>query len=163
MSFPHCNAAVIPLEDVSSAAPFLFCSGTTSLVRFSSQNTSQLSAGSNWPVHLPKLSREKKDEIFDAEKVRHVVLEAPSEYLLGTWIAFDRALDLANKEGITGVLYPLFVYNIGSLLYQPTNYTSIPGLAPEMNISEARKIKLRRWHEHCKRRHGAITTSAIET
>lgn len=36
-------------------------------------------------------------------------------------IPFDRALDYANKERITNLLYPLFVHNIGALLYHPTN------------------------------------------
>ena len=36
-------------------------------------------------------------------------------------IPFERALDFANKEKITEQLYPLFVHNIGGLLYHPTN------------------------------------------
>lgn len=36
-------------------------------------------------------------------------------------IPFDRALDFANKEKITELLYPLFVHNIGALLYHPAN------------------------------------------
>ena len=36
-------------------------------------------------------------------------------------IPFERALDFANKEKITEQLYPLFVHNIGALLYDPTN------------------------------------------
>jgi hypothetical protein len=38
-------------------------------------------------------------------------------------IPFERALDFANKERITELLYPLFVHNIGALLYHPTNQT----------------------------------------
>lgn len=38
-------------------------------------------------------------------------------------IPFERALDFANKEKITEFLYPLFVHNIGALLYHPTNQT----------------------------------------
>lgn len=38
-------------------------------------------------------------------------------------IPFERALDFANKEKITDLLYPLFVHNIGGLLYHPTNQT----------------------------------------
>ncbi|GAB1312755.1 hypothetical protein MFIFM68171_02965 [Madurella fahalii] len=87
-------------------------------------------------LEVSKLSQERKNEILDAEKVRHIVLEAPGEHLVGTWIPYDRALDLANKEGITGILYPLFVYNIGVLL------SPAPGPTPGMSISEARKVKL---------------------
>jgi len=36
-------------------------------------------------------------------------------------IPFERALDFANKEKITDQLYPLFVHNIGGLLYNPEN------------------------------------------
>lgn len=36
-------------------------------------------------------------------------------------IPYERALEFANKEKITELLYPLFVHNIGSLLYHPTN------------------------------------------
>ena len=36
-------------------------------------------------------------------------------------IPFERALDFANKEKITDLLYPLFVHNIGGLLYAPEN------------------------------------------
>lgn len=36
-------------------------------------------------------------------------------------IPFERALDFANKEKITELLYPLFVHNIGALLYHPAN------------------------------------------
>lgn len=38
-------------------------------------------------------------------------------------IPYERALEFANKEKITELLYPLFVHNIGSLLYHPTNQT----------------------------------------
>ena len=36
-------------------------------------------------------------------------------------IPFERALDFANKEKITEKLYPLFVHDIGQLLYHPSN------------------------------------------
>lgn len=36
-------------------------------------------------------------------------------------IPFERALEFANKEKITDQLYPLFVHNIGGLLYNPEN------------------------------------------
>lgn len=39
----------------------------------------------------------------------------------GCRIPFERALDFANKEKITEILYPLFVHNIGAFLYHPTN------------------------------------------
>lgn len=36
-------------------------------------------------------------------------------------IPFERALEFANREKITEMLYPLFVHNIGALLYHPIN------------------------------------------
>lgn len=41
--------------------------------------------------------------------------------LTGNRIPFDRALEFANKEKITDILYPLFVHNIGGMLYNPEN------------------------------------------
>ena len=38
-------------------------------------------------------------------------------------IPFERALEFANKEKITESLYPLFVHDIGALLYHPSNQT----------------------------------------
>lgn len=36
-------------------------------------------------------------------------------------IPFDRALELANQENITEMLYPLFVHNVAAFLYDPTS------------------------------------------
>ena len=64
------------------------------------------------------MTRGRRDGILKSEKVRHVVKIGPM-HLKGVWIPFERALDFANKEKITDQLYPLFVHNIGSLLYNP--------------------------------------------
>lgn len=45
----------------------------------------------------------------------------PAWLIVLSRIPFERALDFANKEKITEKLYPLFVHNIGGLLYHPTN------------------------------------------
>jgi protein SOK2 len=45
----------------------------------------------------------------------------PSHALTKIRIPFERALDFANKEKITEILYPLFVHDIGALLYHPSN------------------------------------------
>lgn len=68
----------------------------------------------------------QRDEFLESEKVKHVATIAPT-HLIGTWIPFERALEIANKEKITQRLYPLFVYDIGALLYQPSNQ---PGASP---------------------------------
>jgi protein SOK2 len=50
-------------------------------------------------------------------------LEALPGLTISRRIPFERALEFANKERITESLYPLFVHNIGALLYHPTNQT----------------------------------------
>ncbi|KAL9098499.1 MAG: hypothetical protein Q9163_005851 [Psora crenata] len=71
-------------------------------------------------LNVAGMTRGRRDGILKSEKTRHVVKIGPM-HLKGVWIPFDRALDFANKEKITEELYPLFVHNIGALLYHPTN------------------------------------------
>ena len=52
-------------------------------------------------------------------------------------IPFERALDFANREKITELLYPLFVHNIGALLYHPTNSSRTNMV---MQAAERRKL-----------------------
>ena len=53
------------------------------------------------------MTRGRRDGILKCEKTRHVVKIGPMHFK-GVWIPFDRALDFANKEKITNILYPLF-------------------------------------------------------
>lgn len=71
-------------------------------------------------LNVAGMTRGRRDGILKSEKTRHVVKIGPM-HLKGVWIPFDRALDFANKEKITEQLYPLFVHDIGALLYHPTN------------------------------------------
>ncbi|KAI7345556.1 Cell pattern formation-associated protein, partial [Hortaea werneckii] len=71
-------------------------------------------------LNVAGMTRGRRDGILKSEKTRHVVKIGPM-HLKGVWIPFDRALDFANREKITELLYPLFVHNIGALLYHPTN------------------------------------------
>ncbi|TPX18431.1 uncharacterized protein E0L32_011672 [Thyridium curvatum] len=73
-------------------------------------------------LNVAGMTRGRRDGILKSEKVRHVVKIGPM-HLKGVWIPFERALEFANKERITDLLYPLFVHNIGALLYHPTNQT----------------------------------------
>ncbi|CZT01827.1 probable ascospore maturation 1 protein (Asm-1) [Rhynchosporium agropyri] len=73
-------------------------------------------------LNVAGMTRGRRDGILKSEKLRHVVKIGPM-HLKGVWIPFERALDFANKEKITELLYPLFVHNIGALLYHPTNQT----------------------------------------
>src|ERR1700750_1501292 len=69
-------------------------------------------------LNVAGMTRGRRDGILKLEKTRHIVKIGPM-HLKGVWIPFERALDFANKEKITDQLYPLFVHNIGSLLYNP--------------------------------------------
>ncbi|PYH76930.1 apses transcription factor StuA, partial [Aspergillus uvarum CBS 121591] len=71
-------------------------------------------------LNVAGMTRGRRDGILKSEKIRHVVKIGPM-HLKGVWIPFERALEFANKEKITDLLYPLFVHNIGGLLYHPTN------------------------------------------
>lgn len=73
-------------------------------------------------LNVAGMTRGRRDGILKSEKIRHVVKIGPM-HLKGVWIPYDRALDFANKEKITEMLYPLFVHNIGALLYHPNNQT----------------------------------------
>ncbi|KAF1810913.1 apses-domain-containing protein, partial [Eremomyces bilateralis CBS 781.70] len=71
-------------------------------------------------LNVAGMTRGRRDGILKSEKTRHVVKIGPM-HLKGVWygIPFDRALQFANKEKITELLYPLFVHDIGALLYPP--------------------------------------------
>ncbi|EGS18544.1 uncharacterized protein CTHT_0051480 [Thermochaetoides thermophila DSM 1495] len=71
-------------------------------------------------LNVAGMTRGRRDGILKSEKIRHVVKIGPM-HLKGVWIPFERALDFANKEKITELLYPLFVHNIGALLCHPSN------------------------------------------
>lgn len=65
-------------------------------------------------------------------------------------IPYERALEFANKEKITELLYPLFVHNIGSLLYHPTNQsrTSQTMAAAERRKQEQGQLRTPTGHNH---------------
>ncbi|KAJ0109920.1 hypothetical protein J7T55_014721 [Diaporthe amygdali] len=71
-------------------------------------------------LNVAGMTRGRRDGMLKSEKVRHVVKIGPM-HLKGVWIPFERALHYANAEKITELLYPLFVHNIGALLYHPVN------------------------------------------
>ncbi|KAJ5860562.1 uncharacterized protein N7529_007872 [Penicillium soppii] len=73
-------------------------------------------------LNVAGMTRGRRDGILKSEKLRHVVKIGPM-HLKGVWIPFERAMEFANKEKITDLLYPLFVHNIGGLLYHPANQT----------------------------------------
>jgi len=75
------------------------------------------------------LTRGRRDGILKSEKIQHVVKIGPA-HLRGVWIPLERALEFANKEKITEILYPLFVRDIGSLLYNPSNSSGTNVVVP---------------------------------
>ena len=88
-------------------------------------------------LNVAGMTRGRRDGILKSEKLRHVVKIGPM-HLKGVWIPFERALDFANKEKITELLYPLFVHNIGALLYHPTNSNRTNAV---MAAAERRRIE----------------------
>ena len=88
-------------------------------------------------LNVAGMTRGRRDGILKSEKMRHVVKIGPM-HLKGVWIPFERALDFANKEKITELLYPLFLHNIGALLYHPTNS---PRTNAVMAAAERRRIE----------------------
>lgn len=62
-------------------------------------------------LNVAQMTRGRRDGILKSEKVRHVV-KIGSMHLKGVWIPFERALAMAQREGIVDLLYPLFVRDI---------------------------------------------------
>ncbi|GAM85648.1 hypothetical protein ANO11243_036550 [Dothideomycetidae sp. 11243] len=80
-------------------------------------------------LNVAGMTRGRRDGILKSEKSRSVVKIGPM-HLKGVWIPYERALEFANKEKITERLYPLFVHNIGSLLYHtPQTAAGRPSIA----------------------------------
>ncbi|KAI0456678.1 transcription regulator HTH, apses-type DNA-binding domain-containing protein [Xylaria acuta] len=71
-------------------------------------------------LNVAGMTRGRRDGILEAENIKHVV-KIGSIHLKGVWIPFERALDFANREKITPLLYPLFVHDTDTLLYHPTD------------------------------------------
>ncbi|KAJ5178879.1 hypothetical protein N7492_002089 [Penicillium capsulatum] len=87
-------------------------------------------------LNVAGMTRGRRDGILKSEKLRHVVKIGPM-HLKGVWIPFERALEFANKEKITDLLYPLFVHNIGGLLYHPANQNRT-----QMVVNESQQRRL---------------------
>ncbi|RDW67029.1 hypothetical protein BP5796_09778 [Coleophoma crateriformis] len=96
-------------------------------------------------LNVAGMTRGRRDGILKSEKIRHIVKIGPL-HLKGVWIPLERALDFANKERITDLLYPLFVHNIGALLYHPTNQsrTNAVMAAAERRQQEQNQIRILR-------------------
>lgn len=79
-------------------------------------------------LNVAQMTRGRRDGILKLEKVRHVV-KIGSMHLKGVWIPFDRALAMAQREGIVDLLYPLFVRDIKRVI--------LTGVTPSSATSSA--------------------------
>ncbi|KAG7802239.1 hypothetical protein KL944_002616 [Ogataea haglerorum] len=75
-------------------------------------------------LNVAKMTRGRRDGILKAEKTRQVV-KIGSMHLKGVWIPFERALAMAQREGIVDLLYPLFVKDIKKVIQQGTPTTQM--------------------------------------
>lgn len=87
-------------------------------------------------LNVAGITMGRRDGILKSEKIRHEVKIGPV-HLKGVWIPLDRALDLANKEKITELLYPLFVHDIDALLHPPVNSATLQTLQVGNSLSKS--------------------------
>lgn len=73
------------------------------------------------------VTRGRRDGILKGERVRHVVKVGGMEFK-GVWIPFERALEMARREQVLENLYPLFIANVASILYSPSNLNRLQQL-----------------------------------
>ncbi|GME71982.1 unnamed protein product [[Candida] boidinii] len=94
-------------------------------------------------LNVAKMTRGRRDGILKAEKTRHVV-KIGSMHLKGVWIPFERALAMAQREGIVDLLYPLFVKDIKKVIQQgtPTNNLGYQATAGYMNPNPAQAAQV---------------------
>ncbi|KAH3662406.1 hypothetical protein OGAPHI_005658 [Ogataea philodendri] len=89
-------------------------------------------------LNVAKMTRGRRDGILKSEKTRHVV-KIGSMHLKGVWIPFERALAMAEREGIVDLLYPLFVKDIEKVIQQgtPTSQVGQLSLSSKPSLSAA--------------------------
>lgn len=85
------------------------------------------------------MSRGKRDGILKNEKER-IVVKVGAMHLKGVWITFQRGKQLAEQNGISELLYPLFEPNIQSFLYHPDNYPRTAAVMAAAQERQNRKI-----------------------
>lgn len=91
-------------------------------------------------LNVAGMTRGRRDGILKGEKTRHVV-KAGAMHLKGVWIPYERALEFANREKITDMLYPLFVTDLKALLYHPANFART---AQVLSAAEKRKAEFQK-------------------
>lgn len=71
-------------------------------------------------LNLIGMTRGKRDGMLKTEKTR-LVIKVGSMNLKGVWIPFERAAEIARNEGVSDILYPLFIRDLKSY-YQTKGY-----------------------------------------
>lgn len=66
-------------------------------------------------LNVTGMTRGRRDGILKHEHERHVV-KVGSMSLKGVWIPLRRAQEIARREGVEPLLYPLFVRDLGALV-----------------------------------------------
>lgn len=79
-------------------------------------------------LNVAQMTRGRRDGILKSEKMRHVV-KIGSMHLKGVWIPFERALAMAQREGIVDLLYPLFVRDIKRVIQTGVTPTTLGAAA----------------------------------
>lgn len=87
-------------------------------------------------LNVAQMTRGRRDGILKLEKMRHVV-KIGSMHLKGVWIPFDRALAMAQREGIVDMLYPLFVRDIKRMIQTGVTPASHPSTTTNAASSSA--------------------------
>lgn len=87
-------------------------------------------------LNVAQMTRGRRDGILKSEKMRHVV-KIGSMHLKGVWIPFERALAMAQREGIVDMLYPLFVRDIKRMIQTGVTPAAHPTNATNTAVSAA--------------------------
>lgn len=87
-------------------------------------------------LNVAQMTRGRRDGILKSEKMRHVV-KIGSMHLKGVWIPFERALAMAQREGIVDMLYPLFVRDIKRMIQTGVTPAAHPNNATNTAVSGA--------------------------
>ncbi|KAF4551439.1 putative cell pattern formation-associated protein stuA [Elsinoe fawcettii] len=109
-------------------------------------------------LNVAGMTRGRRDGILKSEKTRHVVKIGPM-HLKGVWIPFERALEFANKEKITEQLYPLFVHQIGQLLYHPPGAGGRTGISTAMATTDRTRTSMDSEGDHLRSTYGSQAPS----
>ncbi|KAG0151867.1 hypothetical protein CROQUDRAFT_129698 [Cronartium quercuum f. sp. fusiforme G11] len=90
-------------------------------------------------LNITGISRGKRDGILKNEKTRKVIKHG-TMHLKGVWIAFDRAIALAEQYGIMDKVYPLLMPNLHRYIHVLSLPPPSSKLAPDSVVHHAPKF-----------------------